>query len=152
MKGFKKGLFLLAILLFITQPSPLFAAKLSAFFEKQLRRPLNLIVGPATQVVDFKIGDITYVVLISDLSFSKNMSNPFGNENAEERTSEKTIEKAVYSAFKQLEKTVKTQTKPIYLIICDKQLFGTVNSKTIRKFIFKAEFRNGKFMSLKKLK
>ncbi len=152
MKGFKNGLKFLAIAIFLTSASPIFAFKLSAFFEKQLRRPLNLIVGPATQVVDFRIGEITYIVLISDLSFSKNISNPFGNEKNEQRTSEKAIEKAVYSAFKQFEKTVKTQTRPIYLIIFDKQLFGNINTKTVRKFIFKAEFRNGKLLSLKKLK
>ncbi len=127
------------------------ASELSTFVENSLRRPLNLVTGPATQVVDFEMGGKTYVIVVADLSFNKNLT-PFNkNKNIEERTSEKEIAQAVKNTFMKIQNTKYKTKKEIYIIIFDKKLFGRTDNKTLRKFIYKAEFRKGKLVKVSKL-
>ncbi len=149
MKSFKKRLLLVLITCFIILP--LYSSELSTFVEGSLRKPLNMISGPATQVVDFQLNGITYVIVISDLSFNKTIT-PFNNKHKEnERTSKKEIVRAVKNTFMKIQNTRFKTRKVIYIIIFDKKLFGRTDNKTLRKFIFKAEYKNGKLTDIKEV-
>ncbi len=148
MRNFKTILSFLIILF-----TPFFAnsSELSTFVEVSLRRPLNLVTGPATQVVDFEMDGKTYVIVVADLSFNKNVS-PFGNKKERnERTSEKEITQAVKNTFVKLQNTKYKTKNEIYIIVFDKKLFGRTDNRTLRKFIYKGEFKKGKLISVSKL-
>ncbi len=150
MRGFKYTLIALCIVLLNFSG---FGQNLSSIVEASLRKPLNLITGPATQVVDFSIEDKTYVVVIADLSFNKTVSNPFGNKNRNnKRTSKKEIEQAIKNTFKRLENTPYSKRRVIYLILFDKELFGREENRTLRRFVFKAKFNNGRLQKVECLK
>ncbi len=149
MTNFKKQfipiIFLMSIILSAN------ASELSTFVENSLRRPLNLVTGPATQVVDFEMDGKTYVIVVADLSFNKNIT-PFNKKKLiDERTSEKEIAQAVRNTFIKIQNTKYRRKKEIYIIIFDKKLFGRTDNKTLRKFIYKAEFRKGKLTKVTKL-
>ncbi|BBB33154.1 hypothetical protein TTHT_1676 [Thermotomaculum hydrothermale] len=149
MKNFKKTiLFLLTILL--TTPIA-HSSELSAYVEATLRKPLNLVVGPATQVVDFEMDGKTYVIVIADLSFNKNIT-PFNTKKKKlNRTSEKEITQAVKNTFIKLQNTKYKTKNEIVIIIFDKKLFGRTDNKTLRKFIFKGEFNKGRLVRVSRL-
>ena len=149
MKNFKKAIFSLFIIFIFQFYGE--CSELSTFVESSLRKPLNLITGPATQVVDFDCDGKTFVVVIADLSFNKNLS-PFGNTKAKnERTSEKEIEKAVKNTFLKIQNTKFKMRKEIIIVVIDKKLFGRTNNKTLREFMFSGKFQRGKLIKVTKL-
>ncbi|GEM_PF-2578063 len=150
MKDFKK--YLLAIFILAVSLSAK-TSDLSTIVEGSLRKPLNLVTGPATQVVDFELDGKTIVIVVADLSFNKTLGNPFAkNEKTEERTSEKEVEKAVKNTFVKLQNTKFRRKNEIYIIIFDKKLFGRTDNKTLRKFVYKGIFKKGKLLRVEKLK
>ena len=149
MKSFKLAIILTIITFFAI--TPLYSSDLSTFVEGSLRKPLNMISGPATQVVDFQLNGITYVIVISDLSFNKTIT-PFNNKQKEnERTSKEEIVRAVRNTFVKIQNTRFKTRKVIYIIIFDKKLFGRTNNKTLRKFMFKGEYHRGKLVNIKEV-
>ncbi len=148
MKSFKK--ILISLILMLVIPSLAESSELSQIVETTLRKPLNLVSGPATQVVDFKMGDKIYIVVIADLSFNKNIT-PFGKKTNNNRTSEKEVTLAVKTAFNKLQSRKFKKVKEIFIIVFDKKLFGRTNNKTLRKFIYKGEFNKGQLVKVAKL-
>ena len=149
MTNFEK--YLIAVLLTFTTFFIANASDISVFVENSLRKPLNLVTGPATQVVDFEMDGKTYVIVVADLSFNKNLSPFDKKKNSDERTSEKEIAQAVKNTFAKLQNTKYKTKREIYIIVFDKKLFGRTDNKTLRKFIYKGVFKKGKLIEVSKL-